>query len=636
MRRRKHGFVFRAFHRLLATFFWLAIVVATTLTLLDRSLPGIARRRIENTLSSDSIAVSIGGASFNLFKGIFLKNVEVYRKRSLEPPLASVDVVQVAFDPSLGTPPSKWLARIHCKNLSVSEYNRWQELFDSLPPCDLSAQPLPEMAFRFSAENAQILDIAVRYLGCSASLSPYAVKLERIRISPDAFGFLETLTGTLDYSLKSGNLSAMLTGTLTPSVIRRFTLSLDGDAAVDYYDAITDIQTPFNVTGEVKTGGDSASTDIRLMLAGGDFHYRGTPVRNVKFGLQWLSDPTNVSNTGKRLMISPLNASFGEGLFSGRLAWYPKTHATELQAQSTLPLDTLFKVINFPLPDFTTNIVFSSPPHTEVHGRVFPKGFGYDAFSGKVTASHATAYRLPFDAVSAAWSYDEESASATVTNFNATLAGGSASGSFSALTSGLQPFSLNVSASGVKTDPLRRIFDPGAPPSDGTLALTARLAGNLATNTLSSLSGSAEAHARKAAITRIPIFAGLTDFIGRNVAGVDLLVMQSDSDVSLKVDKGLATIERLSVDGNMMSIVSRGKWRIDAPTMPVEGVAQVRFFHSRSLMGLLARIVTLPVSKLMEFRVYGEIARPKWEYIGLIDRIAEATFWPRKDATNEQ
>jgi hypothetical protein len=112
--------------------------------------------------------------------------------------------------------------------------------------------------------------------------------------------------------------------------------------------------------------------------------------------------------------------------------------------------------------------------------------------------------------------------------------------------------------------------------------------------------------------------------------------MQSDSDVTISVTNGLATVERFSIDGNMMSLVSKGKWRLDAEGMPVEGVAQVRFFHSRSLMGILARIVTLPVSKLMEFRVYGPFERPKWDYIGLIDRLAEATFWPRSDATEKK
>jgi hypothetical protein len=138
---------------------------------------------------------------------------------------------------------------------------------------------------------------------------------------------------------------------------------------------------------------------------------------------------------------------------------------------------------------------------------------------------------------------------------------------------------------------------------------------------------------RDAAITRVPLFAGLTDFLARNVVGVDLLVMQSDSDISLSVTNGLVNVDRLSIDGNMLSIVSRGKWRIDAPDLPVEGVAQVRFFHSRSVIGFLARIVTIPVSKLMEFRVYGPINKARWDYIGLIDRIAEATFWPRGDAT---
>ena len=192
---------------------------------------------------------------------------------------------------------------------------------------------------------------------------------------------------------------------------------------------------------------------------------------------------------------------------------------------------------------------------------------------------------------------------------------------------------LDLSFRDVHTDPLRVRFDPEAQPSKGRLAGRVALAGPLDSAKLNALHGAAKLSARDAAITRIPLFAGLTDFIGRNVVGVDLLVMQSDSDLSLALTNGLATVERLSIDGNMLSLVAKGKCRIDASGLPVEGVAQVRFFHSRSLAGFLARLVTLPVSKLMEFRVYGPLAKPTWDYIGLIDRLAEATFWPRGDAT---
>ncbi len=67
--------------------------------------------------------------------------------------------------------------------------------------------------------------------------------------------------------------------------------------------------------------------------------------------------------------------------------------------------------------------------------------------------------------------------------------------------------------------------------------------------------------------------------------------------------------------------------------MPVELVAQLRLLHSQSFLSKIIHYATFPVSKLLEFRVYGPLRSPSWNYIGPIDRIAEATFWPRGDAT---
>jgi hypothetical protein len=61
-------------------------------------------------------------------------------------------------------------------------------------------------------------------------------------------------------------------------------------------------------------------------------------------------------------------------------------------------------------------------------------------------------------------------------------------------------------------------------------------------------------------------------------------------------------------------------------------LAQLRFFHSQSLIGRLARLVTLPVSKMMEFKVKGPAETAEWNYVGLIDRVV-SIFRDDKDPT---
>jgi hypothetical protein len=108
--------------------------------------------------------------------------------------------------------------------------------------------------------------------------------------------------------------------------------------------------------------------------------------------------------------------------------------------------------------------------------------------------------------------------------------------------------------------------------------------------------------------------------------------MQSDADVNCTLTNGLVTIDNVAVSGNLFSMVASGRCRINKEGTPIDMLAQLRFFHSQSLIGKLARLVTLPVSKMMEFRVTGPIRDPEWSYIGVIDRI-KSIFWTREDAT---
>lgn len=636
--------------RILAAVSWFAVILCAVLWRLDSSLPGFVRRQIERKLSSGPVACSIGGASFNIFHGLEIRQVRVHRKRSLRPPVGSAELVRVMLDPGIGRSPWTWPSSIYVSGLKLAPYGEWEDMAEefsgdggqsglegllaSLAPKDGE----PPAKVRIVAENADVLEVRCRFVEFDVSFPHGALMLDDVSIVPDAVGYLEMLKGKLAIKPSEGTLEATLAGTLTPDAVRDLTLALGGDVAVEYYDAVSGIQTPLSAFGEVKCGIGGAGddfTDIRLTLGGADFMYRGQPVKNFKMGLQWLSDARKGGRDARRLVISPLTAEFAEGGFSGKLAWYPVSHATDIRAKSSVPANQFFTIVDLQAPSFMTNVVFSIPPRIELSGRVFPRGFGNDFFTGTVAAAKAVAMRVPLDDISAKWTYEEEKAGASIHDFRATCCDGGVEASLEFSTSGERAFSLDFNASDIRTDPLRRIFDQGAPVSDGRLAVAASLSGSMASNILSSISGKASFSIRKAAITRIPLFAGLTEFMSRNVIGVDLLVMQSDSDADITLRDGILSVERLSVDGNMLSIIGKGKTRIDKPGMPTEGVAQVRFFHSRSLMGMLARVVTLPVSKLMEFRVYGPILKPRWDYIGLIDRIAEATFWPRKDATEE-
>jgi hypothetical protein len=58
------------------------------------------------------------------------------------------------------------------------------------------------------------------------------------------------------------------------------------------------------------------------------------------------------------------------------------------------------------------------------------------------------------------------------------------------------------------------------------------------------------------------------------------------------------------------------------PEDKLDITARVRIFRNDSIIGRLANPITWTFSKLlMEFRVYGSIDDPKWEYISVLERL---------------
>lgn len=648
----------RRFFRRLAVFFaWLVFAFIILLFQFNRSLPDFLVRRLERKLATEVMTFQFEKASFSIFRGVSLYNARVHVKRSIGAPLMRFNELTLDWDFDLSRPVSSWIKSVYGRGVFVAPFlslptsssrsRSCEEVFRLIFSREAWANETRHVLF----EDANIFTVNCKSVEFDLSCGDNLLKMDGIRIIPNSIGYMESVEGYLTFDPFKKALHTVLSGTVTPDVFRELTLFLDGEEAVEYYDAITNIEFPFNASGEIyyEVGKDGSEDreDMRVVINGGDFLYRGRPVKRAKLSLQWVVDPDDEEKTNSKLIISPISASFTDGELDGGVVWYDKLEATDVACTSTLPPRSLVTVLDLEEPECLTNFVFSSVVKAEGSGRIYDTRLLKNSYlSGTVKTDSLKVYGVEVENCSSKWSVK----SFQDIDFNeivGTSHGGVVTG---AVNIALDPFEGDLKkrkAKDVKgivdtrlwinevgSDHFRETFGIKAPPSkNGRISGYARLTSSLDAFDYSSISGEANLSIHDAELLRIPLFAGLTDFLGRNVAGIDLLLMQSDSDISLTATNGLVEIERATLDGNLLSIVSNGRCRLDGTDFPFEGVAQVRFFHSRSLIGKLARLVTLPISKFMEFRIHGPAMAPSWDYIGIIDRIAEATFWPRKDAT---
>jgi uncharacterized protein involved in outer membrane biogenesis len=144
--------------------------------------------------------------------------------------------------------------------------------------------------------------------------------------------------------------------------------------------------------------------------------------------------------------------------------------------------------------------------------------------------------------------------------------------------------------------------------------------GPLTTALVSRVNGKAAISMRNGHLARLNMFAGLTDYLAKNIPGVSSLVDQSNAEIECTITNGVIRASKIQISGDVFSITGKGSYSI--PDDRIDITARVRIFKNDSIIGKIANPITWTFSKLlMEFKVYGSLNDPKWEYISVLERL---------------
>jgi hypothetical protein len=144
--------------------------------------------------------------------------------------------------------------------------------------------------------------------------------------------------------------------------------------------------------------------------------------------------------------------------------------------------------------------------------------------------------------------------------------------------------------------------------------------GPLTTALVSRVNGKVSVSLRDGHLARLKLFAGLTDYLAKNIPGISSLVDQSNAEMEGSISNGVIRASKILVSGDVFAITGIGTYSM--PEDKLDITARVRIFKNNSIIGRLANPITWTFSKLlMEFKVYGSIDDPKWEYVSVIERL---------------
>lgn len=644
---------FRVLGVLLRTVLWTVVLAMLALLLAlsvaRRELPPVAARWLERQLATGPLCVRFDQAAFSLRKGVILRGVRVYFKRQLGPPWLSAEELRVDGRIRRHRPLPEWIDSITARKLvlarlpelpAAAAWPRPAAAGAADPPGAATPLPLPAgwpvhpVALRI--DDALILDAAAPRIVALLRRDADRLRLDELQVELPLRPWREQLAGSAEWDFAARRLRAHAEGRLTPEALLPLFEQCAATGAVKVCRRFDGFDAPLRVVADLlhepALARDGRLTlEYRLRIEGDAMRYRGVPLRRLQATLHGRSD-----GESRQLTVSPLIGERADGMIECGLVYTPADERFTFAGRSSLPLAPLATLLHLKSGTTLDRIVFTTPPLLTASGSVVEAvGAESSQLRGHISGGAATLYGVSVSRLTADFEADDHHL--TLAPLAISCHAGAVTGS---LALARHPLTSNVT---FKAEATLRSLEIAPLCAElghtnnigGRLNGALTLSGALDPERLAELAGQGELTVRQGTITRVPVFAGFTDYLAKHIPGIDALVMQSDLTMPLVVSNGVLRAERILVEGNFFSLRAEGLCRLAQPERPLDFVVQARLFKQKTLAGLLARVVTFPFSKFMEFRVDGPLAEPRWTYIGLIDRLRDLTWGRDVEARDE-
>jgi hypothetical protein len=592
----------------------------------SRRLPDFLEKRLEDALCSDILCARFDSASFSLRDGLTLRQLRIYARGMIGPPLLAVGEARATVALRIGASAGDCLDAIHLRGLDFSTMPDLETLGpllsgrrgkDGKSALDAFTRPVD-----VTVEDLDLLGIPVQELTARVSAHDHALAFESLSLRwPGSTGGVEHASGMARVGLSDGSYRLVLDGRATPASLYPLFHALGFNGVVRVCSWFSDFHRPPVARFDLVRSGKGTPVALRLFLRGANFRYRDIPIENAE-ALVTLAEDGRKGHVA----VSNLRVKHATGSVTGDLGMDFDTDILHLDLDSSVEESAVVRGsgVNTNLAGKILGAVAcETPPSMVVSGQVAFAGNKPPEIllRGRVRSGPFTVVDIPFAAGEGDFLLTERSLDlpgVRVSAFGGTVTGDvSLAKSPGPTTNGewrvnLRGVSKGTSFGGFCQD----VFDM-TNHYGGILSAAFDLSIPLATNTFPTGTGSVVV--RDGMIVRIPLFTGFTDYLADNIPGVETLVTQSDMKLDFVCTNGQFRTDNLLVEGGFFSLRAAGAYT--HRDRKVDFLARARLFREKTLVGKVVRVVAFPFSKLLEFRAHGTLGAPKWEYIGLTDRI---------------
>ena len=466
--------------------------------------------------------------------------------------------------------------------------------------------PVAELAERFSGRlefsRAVLRAVPVERLDASFRREGNEVRIDQAAIQLDAGPYASRLTIQDGYYLLDRKrFEARAAGTLNPHVLKPV-MTPNIRAIVDWFGIREPIQ------GDVTVGGTVGDPAIYCFgpVQATNLAINGVAIQSVQGRLDVTNEVLHLRGV---TLVRPEGVARGDA----HMAFSNQTLRLE-QVDSTVDPRAVAKMIGPVAARFLEPFRINGPVHARVDGLL-----DYCNFSLNRLDAHVVAQRFGYDR----WEADAAEFDLAVrglrfrfTNAVATAYGGQFAG-----TGVLYPvgndatwrYEVDFNARGASLSNLLSA-SLGQPVGDlrGTVDGNARVGGYIGAGTGPTVAGAGHAAVRGGLLFQTKLFSGLSAILAKLIPDFTLFA-QTDASGNFTIRNSRVHSRDVQLQGTVFSAKGAGTYSFAGD---LDFRVEVQLLRSGPVAALV-RLATLPVTRLLEFRLTGTFAEPRWRPVNL-------------------
>lgn len=616
-RKSKHPF---AVH---VMWFLLFIIVAFMLRIASQGLPEGWVNAMAEAVSTDKFAFEFDRVSISLRRGeLDIGHISVFPKGIVHEAILEMDNTSVKLRPKPHHSPLTWIRAVRVDALTLpasvldigtramNDEDVFRKRLDADEPPSGYAKYVPEfgpMSLRCGTLN--VFGTTARRIETTVSASNDTLFLDDISINVTRRReYRQEVTGDLEFGLESMSLVGNAAGKIDPTKILPIFSALDLPEIASEIDRFRFPDTPPDVQVKINYRPSENLRDVSVQMQSDYCLYNGTALTFCSGILR-----ATGTNDWRSVIIEPLQVVRPEGVANGSLT-ISGDKLTFQVASSIDPLHML-RIIRVAEGEIKLPMTFDNPSELIASGTFdFATNASQTSISGILRTPSINACGVKFEHAIARCRLSDLEWS--VTNFTADVLGGRVDGAAVFTPTPTNKSHVVFSSQGKFSDlnhsEWSTLFGTNVEDDSGKLDLQYELGGPILTNAtafLAQLHGAGSLGIRKGRLYRIPLFAGLTEFLASNVPGVDFVLSQDDMSASISYTNRVLTIKNLKIEGNVFSASGYGTLNLDGE---VNLMIKGHLLNQETWVGKGLYYVLFPLSKILEFQAKGPYANPKW------------------------